>query len=126
MGDYGATLRKLNARLRPGGRLIVAALQVREADDPADILEPAHTRMSQVLRALGFDWVQHDLTPNIRNHWIRNVDHARELQADFEAEGNGFLCQARMAENGWFRDHAGRGTLVRYLYVIEQNPKLTM
>lgn len=126
MGDYGATLRKLNAKLRSGGRLIVAAFQVREADDPADILEPAQTRMSQVLRALGFEWVQHDFTANILNHWIRNVDHARSLQADFEAEGNGFLCQARMAENGWFRDHAGRGTLVRYLYVIEQNPKLTM
>ena len=37
--------------------------------------------------------------------------HARRLQADFEVEGNGFLCKARMAENGWFRDQAETGTL---------------
>jgi hypothetical protein len=48
----------------------------------------------------------------------------RHLQPDFEAEGNGFLCTARMAENGWFRDHAEAGTLVHYLYVIKQNPRL--
>jgi SAM-dependent methyltransferase len=124
MGDYAATLRKLNAKLKPGGRMIIAAFQVREADDPADVLEPAHTRMSQALRGLGCDFIQHDFTANVRNHWVKNHQQARALQADFEAEGNGFLCTARMAENGWFRDHAEAGTLVRYLYVIEQNPRL--
>ena len=50
--------------------------------------------------------------------------HTRRLQADFEAEGNGFLCEARMAEYGWSRDHAETGTLVRYLFVIQHNPRL--
>jgi hypothetical protein len=42
----------------------------------------------------------------------------------FAAEGNAFLCEARMAENGWFKDHAERETLVRFLYVIEHNAAL--
>ena len=121
MGDYGATLRKLNARLKPGGHLIIAAFQVREDGDPEHVLEPAHTHLSQVLRTLSFDCVRHNFTANVRRHWIRNHDHSLRLQADFEAESNGFLCEARLAENGWFRDHAERETLVRYLYVIAQN-----
>jgi hypothetical protein len=50
--------------------------------------------------------------------------YSQHLQTTFEAEGNGFLCTARLAEIGWFRDHAEAGALVRYLYVIEQNPRL--
>jgi hypothetical protein len=30
----------------------------------------------------------------------------------------------RMAENGWFKDHAERGTLVRLMYVIDHNANL--
>lgn len=29
-----------------------------------------------------------------------------------------------MAENGWFKDHAERETLVRFLYVVEHNATL--
>jgi hypothetical protein len=29
-----------------------------------------------------------------------------------------------MAENGWFKDHAERETLVRFMYVIEHNADL--
>ncbi|MGY6274129.1 hypothetical protein [Methylomonas sp. MgM2] len=46
------------------------------------------------------------------------------MQADFSAEGNAFLAEARMAENGWFKGHAERETLVRFLYVAEHNPDL--
>lgn len=121
MGDYGTTLRKLNAKLKPGGRMIVAAFQVKEEDDPDTILEPGHTRMDQVLKSLSSDYVQHDFTPNVRNHWIKNYEYSHRLKADFDAEGNGFLCEARMAENGWFKDHAERETLVRFIYVIDRN-----
>jgi hypothetical protein len=31
-----------------------------------------------------------------------------------------------MAENGWFKDHAERGTLVRFMYVIDHNPNLAV
>ncbi|CCE25448.1 protein of unknown function [Methylotuvimicrobium alcaliphilum 20Z] len=122
MGDYGAMLRKLNATLKPGGRMIVAAFQVKEEGDPYTILEPGHTHMDQVLKSLSWDYEQHDFTPNVRNHWIKNYEYSHRLKADFEAEGNAFLCEARMAENGWFKDHAERETLVRYIYQIEYNP----
>lgn len=29
-----------------------------------------------------------------------------------------------MAENGWFKDHAERETLVRFLYLVEHNAAL--
>jgi 2-polyprenyl-3-methyl-5-hydroxy-6-metoxy-1,4-benzoquinol methylase len=125
MGDYGATLRKLNAKLKPGGRMIVAAFQVKEDHDPETILNPGHTRMDQVLKSLSSDYMQHDFTPNVRNHWIKNYEYSHNLRADFDAEGNAFLCEARMAENGWFKDHAEQETLVRYIYQIEHNPALS-
>ena len=77
-----------------------------------------------LLRSLSFHYVQHDFTPNIRNHWIKNYEFSRTLQSEFEAEGNAFLCEARMAENGWFKDHAERETLIRFMYVIEHNVDL--
>lgn len=124
MGDYNKTLAKLNANLKPGGRLIIAAFQAREDDEPAILLQPGHTRMDEALLALDFAYIQHDYTRNIREHWIKNYQYSHTLQAEFTAEGNAFLCEARMAENGWFKDHAERETLVRYLYVIEHNPAL--
>lgn len=124
MGDYGKTLAKLNARLKPGGRMIVAAFQAREEDDPDTILLPGHTRMDEALQSLSFRYVQHDFTANIRNHWLKNYEFSRTLQPEFAVEGNAFLCEARMAENGWFKDHAERETLVRFMYVVEHNADL--
>lgn len=124
MGDYNRTLAKLNARLRPGGRMIIAAFQAKEEHDSDTILLAGHTRVDQALQTLSYRYVQHDFTPNIRNHWIKNYEFSRKLQSDFAAEGNAFLCEARMAENGWFKDHAERGTLVRFLYVIEDNANI--
>ncbi len=124
MGDYNKTLAKLNGKLKPGGRMIIAAFQAREDDEPESLLQSGQTRMDQALQDLGFAYSQHDFTPNIRNHWLKNYEYSRKLQADFAAEGNAFLCEARMAENGWFKDHAERETLVRFLYVIEHNAAL--
>lgn len=120
MGDYGATLSKLNAKLAPGGRIIVAAFQIKEDNDPDTILLPGHTRMGEILNRLGFSYAHHDFTPNIRNHWLKNYHLALALQPEFAAEGNEFLFQARMAENGWFKSHGDAGTLVRYLYAIDR------
>jgi len=125
MGDYNRTLAKLNARLRPGGRMIIAAFQAKEERDSDTILSAGHTRVDQALQELSFRYVQHDFTPNIRNHWIKNYEFSRKLQSDFAAEGNAFLCEARIAENGWFKDHAERGTLVRFMYVIEYNADIS-
>lgn len=126
MGDYNKTLAKLNARLRPGGRMIIAAFQAKEESDPDTILLPGHARMDQALKALSLRYVQHDFTPNVRNHWIKNYQFSRTLQPEFADEGNAFLCEARMAENGWFKDHAERETLVRFMYMIEHNTDLAL
>jgi ubiquinone/menaquinone biosynthesis C-methylase UbiE len=121
MGDYNKTLAKLNGKLKPGGRMIIAAFQAKEDDEAESLLQAGHTRMDQALQSLGFNYLQHDFTANVRNHWLKNYQYSRTLQDDFTAEGNAFLCEARMAENGWFKDHAERETLVRFLYVIEHN-----
>ncbi|NJD06047.1 MAG: class I SAM-dependent methyltransferase [Methylococcaceae bacterium] len=120
MGDYGATLSKLNATLAPGGRIIVAAFQAKEADDPESILDPHRTRMGEVLNQLAFSYRHHDFTANIRNHWLKNYHLALALQPEFTREGNEFLFAARMAENGWFKGHGDAGTLVRYLYEVDR------
>ncbi|NGZ09302.1 MAG: class I SAM-dependent methyltransferase [Nitrospira sp. LK70] len=124
MGDYDGTIKKLNHKLKQGGRMIVAAFQAKEEGDPEDILEPGSTRMARVLQALGLTYRQYDFTPNIRNHWVKNYDFSRSLYREFAAEGNEFLADARIAENGWFKDHAERRTLVRFLYAINHNSDL--
>jgi cyclopropane fatty-acyl-phospholipid synthase-like methyltransferase len=121
MGDYNRTLAKLNAKLKPGGQLIVAAFQAKEDHEPDSLLQAGGTRMDQALRELGLSYAQHDFTANVRNHWIKNYQYSHSLQTDFAAEGNAFLAEARMAENGWFKDHAERETLVRFLYVVERH-----
>lgn len=122
MGDYGATMKKLHAKLKPGGRMIVAAIQAKEDGDAEDILKPGHTRLARTLKSLSLTYQQYDFTRNVRHHWTKNYDCSRSLYTDFAAEGNAILADARIAENGWFRDHAKRGTLVRFLYIIEYNP----
>lgn len=122
MGDYGDTIKKLHGKLKPGGRMIVSAIQTKEKEDAEDILQPGYTRLAQVLKTLSLTYQQYDFTANVRNHWRKNYDFSRSLAADFAAEGNAFLADARIAENGWFKDHAERGTLVRFVYVIDQNP----
>jgi len=124
MGDYNKTLTKLNGKLKPGGRMIIAAFQAKEDHEPESILQAGQTRMDQALQSLGFKYVQYDFTANVRNHWLKNYEYSRILEEDFAAEGNAFLYEARKAENGWFKDHAERGTLVRYLYFIENNADL--
>jgi len=119
MGDYNRTLAKLKAKLNPGGRLIVAAFQAKEDNETDSLLQAGGTRMDQALQDLGLNYRQYDFTANVRNHWIKNYEYSRSLQADFAAEGNAFLAEARIAENGWFKDHAERETLVRFLYVVE-------
>jgi hypothetical protein len=104
--------------------MIIAAFQAKEESDPDTILLPGHTRMDEALQSSSFRYVQHDFTANIRNHWLKNYEYSRKLQSEFTAEGNAFLCEARMAENGWFKDHAERETLVRFMYVIEHNTDL--
>ncbi|MGZ8216605.1 class I SAM-dependent methyltransferase [Methylomagnum sp.] len=85
-----------------------------------DYLLPEHTRLGEVLNTLGFSYIYHDFTANVRNHWLKNYHLALALQPEFTAEGNELLFTARMAENGWFKDHGDAGTLVRYMYVIER------
>ncbi|MGJ0429037.1 hypothetical protein [Methylobacter sp.] len=73
----------------------------KKDNDPGTILLPGHTCMDEALRSLSFHYVQHDFTANIRNHWLKNYEFSQTPQPDFAAEGNAFLCEARMAENGW-------------------------
>jgi len=123
MGDYGTTISKLHAKLKPRGRMIVSAIQAKEEGDAEDVLQPRRTRLAQILTTLSLTYQPYDFTANVRNHWIKNYDYSRSLHADFAAEGNAFLADARIAENGWFKDHAEGGTLVRFIYVIDSNSK---
>jgi hypothetical protein len=54
-----------------------------------------------------------------------NYQVGEELKEAFEAEGNDFLYQARAAENRFFKQHAEKEEIARYLYVatpLEKTP----
>ena len=122
MGDYKTTLAKLNTKLGNGGHIIIAAFQVKEENDPDSILLSEHTDMAKALQTLSFSYTQHEFTTNVRNHWIKNYQFSQALESKFISEGNKFLYQARMAENGWFKAHAEQETLVRFMYIVDYNP----
>jgi hypothetical protein len=96
---------------------LISVFEVKEDEDSDEVLLPDGTYLAQALRKLGFEYTWYDLTADVREHGIRNYQVAEELRGEFEIEGNAFLYEARAAENRFFKEHAEKEEIVRYLYV---------
>jgi SAM-dependent methyltransferase len=117
MGDYRETLKRISAKLSQAGSMVIAVFQVVEEDELEGDLSADDTHLAQALKELGFEYDWYDFTANVRLHGIKNYQVGEELGAAFEREGNEFLYQARVAENRFFKEHAEKGTIFRYMYV---------
>jgi 2-polyprenyl-3-methyl-5-hydroxy-6-metoxy-1,4-benzoquinol methylase len=121
LGEVKDTLLKLNQKLREHGRMILSIFQYREEDDPQKILLPKRTFLAQALNELNLTYTWFDFTDNVRAHGKKNFRVAEDLKGDFLREGNIFLYEARAAENVFFRDASERGTITRFMYIVEKH-----
>ena len=119
LGEFDESLRRFDARLNRGGRMVISIFSVRDEDEEQEVLLPHGTDLGRALRALDFKYRWYDFTAAVREHGIKNYEVGEALKADFEAEGNRFLYKARAAENRHFRDYALRQVIARYLYLVD-------
>jgi 2-polyprenyl-3-methyl-5-hydroxy-6-metoxy-1,4-benzoquinol methylase len=122
LGEVKVSLLKLNQKLREHGRMILSIFQYREEADPQKILLPERTFLAEALNELRFTYTWTDFTDNVRAHGKNNFRVAEELKEAFLREGNLFLYEARSAENMFFREASERGTITRFMYIVEKNP----
>jgi SAM-dependent methyltransferase len=119
LGEFKDSLPHFAERLGDAGKMIVSLFQIKEEGDPDEIFLPDHTLLAQALNELGLAYRWYDFTKNVRTHGIRNYQVAEELKEAFLAEGNGFLFEARRAENVFFKKAAENEELVRFIYVVD-------
>jgi 2-polyprenyl-3-methyl-5-hydroxy-6-metoxy-1,4-benzoquinol methylase len=118
LGDYARSIERFCKLMRPGATMLLAAFEEEKPGAPADILQPARTRVAKALAQLGLAYEQHDYTHKMHEHWQKNYRVSRELERAFTDEGNRFLFEARVAENVDFKEKSDRKALARFLYVI--------
>jgi SAM-dependent methyltransferase len=120
LGEVKDALLKLNQILREHGRMILSIFQYREEADPQKILLPERTFLAQALNELQFNYTWIDFTDNVRAHGKKNFQVAEELKEAFIQERNLFLYEARAAENVFFREASERGTITRFMYIVDK------
>lgn len=121
LGEVKDALLKLNQRLREHGRMIISIFQYREEADPQKILLPERTFLAQALNELRYTYTWADFTDNVRAHGKKNFQVAEALKEAFIQEGNIFLYEARAAENVFFREASEKGTVTRFMYLVEKS-----
>jgi len=123
LGDFRASLRRFSKKLSPSGNLLISMFQARREGDPDEILLPDGTPLAQALTQLRLRYTWHDFTAPMRAHGMKTHQVVEELKEAFEAEGNEFLYEARVAESRHFRARAETSEIVRYTYVAEASPR---
>lgn len=121
LGDFRTSLSGFGEKLGDSGKLMISIFQVKHEEDSREVLLPESTFLARALREVGFDYSWHDFTADVREHGRGNYEVAEELREAFQAEGNEFLYEARVAENQYFREKAQNEEIVRYMYLAERN-----
>jgi len=119
LGDLAATVQKFIPKLGSGGQLVITFFEALEDDTPTCTIAPQETTLARALAELGLTYTWHDFTREVRQHGLRNYEAAEALKAQFEAEGNRFLYEARAAENRKLREKAEKNIVFRYQYWIK-------
>ncbi len=117
--DIAQALSHVAQAIRPGGQIGIFIAQMLEEHDPRDVLEVANTPVASALSDLDMEFEAHDYTAMFRGFWPRAKAAAVALRDDFEAEGNGFICENWIREaNEEYLPALSAGELRRYLYLV--------
>jgi cyclopropane fatty-acyl-phospholipid synthase-like methyltransferase len=124
---YEATLRGLVDVLKPGGQLGVFYWEGIGPEDDATPdaqaraqarLTPDGTDLARALANLGLSYTATDLTASGYAQAARMKAAMEDLRPQFEAEGNLFLCEQRLAEANGIAGEQARAASRRYLYHV--------
>ena len=120
-GDVTETLRPVAPLLKPGGRLAAFFDQscgphIPLEDYPRGLIDPDNTELAQALQQLGLTYQSWDYTAEMIQHLQRRKPVLAALEAQFEAEGNGFLYDSHLAEANGIEHAYLNGAGRRYLY----------
>ncbi len=119
--DIAQALSQVALAIRPGGQIGIFIAQTLEEGDPRDVLEITNTQVASALSDLGMDFEAHDYTSMFRGFWPRAKAAALALRHDFDAEGNGFICENWIREaDDEYLPALSAGVLRRYLYLVRQ------
>ena len=119
VSDTEDTLSTIIGSLRPGGQLAIVIAQDLRDGSIREALDVGKTDVALALSRLGLEYESHDLTESFKSFWPRIKESVVALREEFEAEGNGFICDSleREADEQYLpalRDDAVR----RYLYHV--------
>ncbi len=92
--DYVETLSSIARSIRPGGQLAIIILQTLEEGDAPELLESENTLVAIALKELALGYSVVDQTVPFREFWPRIKESVVSLRGEFEAEGNGFICDS--------------------------------
>lgn len=119
VADTEESLSTIVGSLRPGGQLAIVIVEELSEDDVRESLEVGKTDVGVALSRLGLEYESRDWSESFKSFWPRIKDSVVALREEFEAEGNGFICDSleREADDQYLpslRNDAVR----RYLYLV--------
>lgn len=120
VADLDASLAAMMELLKEGGRLALVITQdLRHGGDRAE-LEIDATPVARSLTRLGIGYEAYDQTKAFRDFWPRIKASMVALRGQFEAEGNGIICDALEREADEHRMLLDTDTMRRFVYIVRR------
>lgn len=94
VADMDAAVAAIVESLKEGGQLAIVIAQDLRGGADRSRLEVDATSVARSLGRLGLEYVAYDQTEAFRDFWPRVKASMVDLRGEFEAEGNGFICDA--------------------------------
>lgn len=118
VADMEESLAAIAASLKPGGQLAIVITQEIEEGGGRDSLEVGKTKVAIALSRLGLAYESHDMSESFKSFWPRIKDAVVALRDQFEAEGNGFICDSLEQEADDFAPALRDDAVRRYLFHV--------
>lgn len=117
--DLTKTMAQVTKLLKSGGQMGIFMLQNVPKGRKAKDYSAEETPLGRSLKDIGLSFDAYDYTIQNDAFWYRNYQAAKDLQDEFEAEGNGFIAASLIRESEEdFLPFIDKGTLARYLYHV--------
>lgn len=117
--DLTNTMAQVAKLLKPGGQMGIFMLQYVPDGRKANEYSAEETPLGKSLSEIGLSFKAYDYSIQNDAFWHRNYQAAKDLQEEFEAEGNGFIPASLIRESEEdFLPFIEKGTLARYLYHV--------
>jgi SAM-dependent methyltransferase len=118
--DLDQTLFQVRRVLRSGGRMGIYYAHGIWSDSsyPPESLLPDQTPLAEALRTLDLPYEWREFTRQDHDLAVRKIAALERLKPVFEAEGNQFLYENRIAESHGQKNFTEQGTSRRYLYLV--------